>query len=275
MTKTASRALALLALFLVLYATASVVATVTQLSSAADRLYDGSGQIVFFSLLGIFGFLAAMPAALYFRLPKPLHPPATMEGPEFVEYQAGLLLALRRNPRLAGVPMDSVGDLAGALEALSKIADAEIKKSAGSIFVTTALMQNGKLDGLLMLATQARLVWRVAGIYYRRPSPRQMFYMYSNVGAAVLIATDIDDVDFAGMASPVVASIAPSLAGAVPGLQGIGSLLTNSLADGAANAFLTLRVGLIAKAYCAPMIEPQIGLIRRSASIQRWRWWVE
>ncbi|MFO1192356.1 MAG: DUF697 domain-containing protein [Rhodoferax sp.] len=255
-------------MFLVLYAAASVLATVAQLSNAADRLYDGAGQIVFWSLLGLFGSLVAITVAQYFRLPKPLVPPETSQGPEFDDYQALLLRELSRNPNLAGVTLSSVRDLPDALGVLAKLADAEIKRSAGKIFVSTALMQNGKLDGLLMLATQAQLIWRVAKIYHRRPSPRQLFYMYSNVGAAILIATDIDDVDFAGMASPVVASIAPSLAGAIPGLQAIGSLLTNSLADGAANAFLTLRVGLIAKEYCAPMAKLQPGLVRRSASIQ-------
>jgi hypothetical protein len=48
----------------------------------------------------------------------------------------------------------------------------------------------------------------------------------------------------------------------------MGSLLTNSLASGAANAFLTLRVGLMAQAYCAPLQRPEHAAVRRSATVR-------
>ena len=268
MRKTVSRILFALGVLVLLYAGTAVVSTLTQLAAVADRFYAGSGQAVFWVFFLIFSALAITPVVMYLKLPKPINPPETIEEPRFSQYRAWLLLELKGNPHLVGVQVLSIEDIPNALEILSRKADTLIKNSASAIFVSTALMQNGKLDGLLMLATQLRLVWQVAALYHRRPSPRQILYMYSNVGAAILIAGSIDDVDFAELASPIVASAAPSLAGSVPGLQGIASLLTNSLANGAANAFLTLRVGMMAKAYSAPMVHPQISTVRRGATKQ-------
>jgi histone H3/H4 len=65
----------------------------------------------------------------------------------------------------------------------------------------------------------------------------------------------------------VVTAAIPSLKGAMPGLQGISTLLVNSFANGAANAFLTLRVGLIARDYCAALTYPDKTRIRRGATV--------
>ena len=100
-----------------------------------------------------------------------------------------------------------------------------------------------------------------------RPSPRQALYVYSNVGAAVLLSTSIEDIDFSELASPIVAGVAPALAASVPGLGGISRLLVNSLANGAANAFLTLRVGMLTKQYCAALVRPEPVAVRRTASL--------
>lgn len=45
------------------------------------------------------------------------------------------------------------------------------------------------------------------------------------------------------------------------------NLLVNSIANGSANAFLTLRVGLIAKSYCAPIAKPDRAAVRKSATL--------
>jgi hypothetical protein len=142
-----------------------------------------------------------------------------------------------------------------------------VRGTASAIFASTAVMQNGRLDALVVFGSQVRMTYRIASIYYRRPSPRQMMYLYGNVGANVLVADNLQDVDFAGIVTPVVTAAIPSLKGAVPGLQGISHLLVNSFANGAANAFLTLRVGLIARDYCAALTYPDKARIRRSATL--------
>jgi hypothetical protein len=49
-------------------------------------------------------------------------------------------------------------------------------------------------------------------------------------------------------------------------MQGIEQLLVNSMASGSANAFMTLRVGLMAQPYCAPQDPPVQADVRMKAT---------
>ena len=267
MSRTVLRILALVAAFFILYAGVILVAGITQVAAAADRISLGLGQPVFWSLLAIFAVLVLAPIAMYFRLPRPLTPPATSEGPQYEEYVRKLKAQLARNPLIAGTPLESEGEVAAAIARLDQEADVVIRNTASAIFAGTAVMQNGRLDALVVFGSQVRMTYRIASIYYRRPSPRQLLYIYGNVGANVLVADNLQDVDFAGIVTPVVTAAIPSLKGAMPGLQGISTLLVNSFANGAANAFLTLRVGLIARDYCAALTYPDKARIRRGATV--------
>lgn len=267
MSKTVKIILTALALLVVFYTTASVVATISQLADAVDRAYLGAGQYVFWILLAAFAGLAMAPVVLYLSLPKPLNPPANTADPLYERYQAQLVNELGRNPLLADFPVAGPDGIPAALEVLGQKADRAALEAASGTFVSTALMQNGRLDGLLVLAAQVRMVWQISLIYHLRPTPRQVLYVYSNVGAAVLVATSVDDVDFAELAAPIVSAAVPSAAGVVPGLGGISRLLVNSLAGGAANAFLTLRVAMLTKHYCAALVRPDVVEARRSASL--------
>ena len=55
---------------------------------------------------------------------------------------------------------------------------------------------------------------------------------------------------------------------AVPGTARVVSLATESLLQGSANAFLTLRVGVIAKGYCGSVVLPSRPAVIRSATLQ-------
>lgn len=267
MTKTVLRLLALIAAFVILYAAVMLIAGITQVAAAADRISLGLGQPVFWTLLAIFAALAIAPVALYFRLPRPLTVPESSTGPEYDEYVRKLKAQLACNPLIAGAPLETDEDVAAAIACLDQQADAVVRGTASAIFASTAIMQNGRLDALVVFGSQVRMTYRIASIYYRRPSPRQMLYIYGNVGANVLVADNLADVDFSGIVTPVVTAAIPSLKGAVPGLQGISTLLVNSFANGAANAFLTLRVGLIARDYCAALTHPDKARIRKSATL--------
>lgn len=256
-------ALALLVLF---YAGTVFVGSVVQLANAADRIFIGLGQPVFWLLSAALIIVAVTPIALYFSLPKALVPPAESSGEEHEKYMLRLRESLRKNPRLKGTSIDSNDDVIAALANLSQEAEKVVKGTASTVFVATAVMQNGRLDGLITLITQTRMVWQIASIYYQRPSPRQMLYLYSNVGAAALLAQSIEDIDFSEVVTPIVVSIIPSLKGAVPGLQGISALLVNSLSSGTANALLTLRVGFVARQYCEAVSSPSRQLVRKSAT---------
>jgi len=267
MAKTLLRLLAFVAALVTLYAGVVLVAGITQVAAAADRISLGLGQPVFWTLLAVFGVLAVAPIVFYFRLPRALTLPEASSGPEYDDYLRRLKARLARNPLIAGAPLGSDEEVAAAIARLDREAQAVVRNTASAIFASTAVMQNGRLDALVVFGSQVRMTYRIASIYYRRPSPRQMLYLYGNVGANVLVADNLADVDFAGIVTPVVTAAIPSLKGAVPGLQGISHLLVNSFANGAANAFLTLRVGLIARDYCAALTHPDKARIRQSATL--------
>jgi hypothetical protein len=261
------RMLTLLACLLVVYMAISVVANISQIANSADRISMGLGQPVFWTLLGVVAMLVIAPLAVFFRLPRPLIAPKEVSGPEHEKYIHALRLQLARNPLIAGMPLESEEEMAAAIVRLDKEANAVLRNTASAIFASTAVMQNGRLDGLVVLASQMRMTWRIASIYYQRPTARQMLYIYGNVGANVLVADNMADVDLSGIVTPIVTGIFPSLKGAVPGLQGISALLVNSTANGAANAFLTLRVGLITREYCAALVRPERAEVRKSATL--------
>ncbi|MCW5601416.1 DUF697 domain-containing protein [Nitrosomonas sp.] len=256
MNKALVRILSLLGSLFMLFIMVSTLANLSQLADAADRLYSGSGTIVFWTLLLAFSALIASPFVLYLTLPAPLRPPRDSSESEHENYLQRLRAEFGRNPLLRGQSLNSNSDISAAITLLGSNAAQSIRNHASAVFVSTVLMQNGRLDSLIVLASQARMVLNIAQTYYVRPSPQQMLYLYSNVAASVLIAENIDSIEFSELVTPIVASAAPSMTGAVPGLQGVSSLLVNSLANGATNAFLTLRVGLITQHYCSALVRP-------------------
>lgn len=268
MHRTTRRILMALLLSFLAYMAVFTVAMVAQLADAADRVHAGAGQWTFWLLLGLLAVAVLVPTVMLLRLPPALRPPTGDDAAAQADYQSRLRRHLQRNPLLAGQALDSDADIAAALQQLQHLSEAEIRTSAASVLASTALLQNGRLDGLVVLASQVRLVWRVARVYGLRPSLRQMGYLYGNVGACMLLASSMDDMDFAELAAPLVQAATPAALSGVPGLGAMGSLLTNSLASGAANAFLTLRVGMVAQAYCAPLHQPLREAVRHSATLR-------
>ncbi len=259
--------LMLVSLLVLLFLVIVLIGNLTQLADAVDRLAPGWGTTVFLVLLGGFMALLIAPVVLFYRLPPALIPPTENAGPAHTAYLAQLKSRLRDNPLLSGETIETDEDLQRVLLILSEEASREVKNTASGVFVSTAVMQNGRLDGLIVLVSQLRMVWRIASIYFQRPSPRQLLYLYGNVGANVLVADSLQEIEFTEIATPIVTSIIPSLKGAVPGMQGIATLLVNSLANGAANAFLTLRIGIITRAYCMATSEPAKGAVKQGATL--------
>jgi len=260
MNKSMSRIIVILSVFVLLYISTVLVGNIVQIADAADRIHLGAGQPIFWGLITVFLFTAATPFYLYLKLPQALIPPDENSGPKFEEYLIKLRKRLSANSYLNGIPLESKEDIQSAIEILSKNTDKVIRETATAIFVSTSIMQNGRLDGLITLFTQARMVWRVACVYQQRPSPRQMLYLYSNVGANVLLAESIEEIDLSEIVAPLFAS---GLTSSIPGM----SLIVNSVANGTANAFLTLRVGSITKQYCEALSSPSRSLVRRNATL--------
>jgi hypothetical protein len=144
----------------------------------------------------------------------------------------------------------------------------KIRASARRAFLTTAISQNGALDALIVLGLQARLIWDVASTYSQRPSARELAYLYSNVLVTAYLSGEIDDADIAKGMEPAISAVLGSAAGVVPGLQVATNIFVNSVMSGTANAFLTLRIGVIARENCRALTRPHRSTLRRTALAQ-------
>ena len=105
----------------------------------------------------------------------------------------------------------------------------------------------------------------MAHVYSQRPSLRDLSYLYANVVGTAFVAGEIDDAELSEQIQPVLSSVLGSAASAVPGLQTASTIFLNSVVSGTANAFLTLRVGLIAEQYCRPLVRPTRKTLRQRA----------
>jgi len=142
--------------------------------------------------------------------------------------------------------------LANAVElklALSAIFDNTIKKElnkmivthAESIFLTTAISQNGKLDAFAVLTINLRLIKSLVLKCGFRPSYPALGRLSFTIMSSALIAESLEDMKF----SELFPSSSLNALAEMPILKTV----TGSLAQGAGNALLSLRVGIICRNY--------------------------
>jgi Domain of unknown function (DUF697) len=243
-----------------------IIAGVTSLISLAERIHPIAGAIVFWSVCLAAGFFALYCVIAYARLPAALVPPVEESGPKYDAYLEALRVRLAVNPRTRGKPLATEEEIESAVGHLSAEADSIVRSTASMVFLSTALMQNGRLDGLIVLFTQIQMVGRIARIYVQRPSPRELVRLYANVAGTAFIASGLESLELGEMVAPLAVSVVPALKGGIPGLSGISALLVRCVSNGAANAFLTLRVGEVARRYCELTSRCPPELIRKSAT---------
>ena len=243
-----------------------VVAGATSLISLADRIHPVAGTIVFWAVCLTAGFFALYCAIAYARLPAALVPPEEDSGPKHDVYLQALRVRLAANPRTRDLPVVTKEEIERAVATLSAQADLVVRRTASTVFLSTALMQNGRLDGLIVLFTQIQMIGRIARIYVQRPSPRELTRLYANVAGTAFVASGLESLDLGEMVAPLAVSVVPALKGGIPGLSGISALLVKCVSNGAANAFLTLRVGEVARRYCELTSRCPAELIRKSAT---------
>lgn len=268
MEKTYRNVLVLLSVLLVVAFVVFLVNQTVQAVGLADRVHPTLGTAVLWTLLLLYVVCALVPCVLLLRLPRPLKPPASEASPGFETHLKALSLRLRGNPLLQGQALSSRQDIEAAIRTLDGRADEIIRGMGSQVFITTAVSQNGSLDGLMVLLAQTRMLWQIARLYYQRPTVRELAILYGNVASTALIASQLDDLDLAEQVQPLVSGVLGSAAGSVPGLQAASVLLVNSVVTGTANAFLTLRVGIIAKRYCGALVLPERRVLRRLAVSQ-------
>jgi hypothetical protein len=241
---------------------------VVALAMAVDARL-GYGVLVV--LLGLYAVVLGVPVAMLLRLPRPLRPPASDEGPEFQAHLAALARRLSRNPHCRDLAIAATDRAAieGALARLHERARAEMQAAATVVFLSTAVSQSGRLDGLMVLLAQSRMVWRIAHLYAQRPALSDLVRLYANVAATALLAEQVEDVELEEIVEPVLAPVvAGSALGAIPGAAGVATFVMESILEGGFNAFLTLRVGCVASRHCAALTRPDRRGLRRSATAE-------
>ena len=243
-----------------------IIAGVTSLISLAERIHPVAGTIVFWSVCLAAGFFALYCVIAYARLPAALVPPEEESGPKYDAYLQALRIRLAVNPRTRSKPLATEEEIENAVGHLSAEADSIVRNTASTVFLSTALMQNGRLDGLIVLFTQIQMVGRIARIYVQRPSPRELVRLYANVAGTAFVSSGLESLELGEMVAPLAVSVVPALKGGIPGLSGISALLVRCVSNGAANAFLTLRVGEVARRYCELTSRCPPELIRKSAT---------
>lgn len=243
-----------------------IIAGATSLILLADRIHPVAGTVVFWGLCLVAGFFALYCVIAYAQLPPALVPPKETSGPKHEAYLQALRLRLGNNPRTRELPRTTDSEVEAAIAHLSKEADLVVRRTASTVFLSTALMQNGRLDGLIVLFTQIQMVGRIARIYVQRPSPRELVRLYANVGGTAFVASGLESLDLGEMVAPLAVSVVPALKSGIPGMSGISALLVKCVSTGAANAFLTLRVGEVARRYCELTSRSSPEIIRKSAT---------
>lgn len=261
-------AVILLATFVLVAFGVFVINQTAQVVQLAGTVHPRLGVVTLWSLLVLYGGLLLIPLGLMARLPRPLHPPMSEDDAGYPPYLDAVRARLRANRHLAGIGITDRSDIDAAIAILDQRANRIICDTASTVFVSTAVSQSGRLDGLMVLIAQSRMVWGIANTYYQRPSVRDLWTLYSNVAATAFAATSLDDIDLSEQIEPVVSAVAGSAVAAIPGLQVVSTVFTQSVTTGAANAFLTLRVGTISKRYCNTLLAQDRRVLRRSATAE-------
>ncbi|MBN1615089.1 MAG: DUF697 domain-containing protein [Deltaproteobacteria bacterium] len=263
--KTAALAVsALILFFFVLF----VVNQTSQAVELASRLSPALGTIVLWFLLGLYAAFIIAGVVFFLRLPKPITPPQSEMDPKFPQYLEALRNRLAANTCLKGYDLSGRMEIEKALEDLGRECDRIIRDSATVVFVSTAISQSGRLDTIFVLVTHFRMVWRIAKVYSQRPALRELLNLYANVAAMAFVAGELDESEISEQIEPVLSSALGALSLSFPSVQAAASIVITSILTGAANAFLTLRVGIIARRYCGDLVASDRRSLRRSATAE-------
>lgn len=261
---------AVIALFVLVLFILFVINQTYQIVALAETFGQTAGKAVLFILLALYAVILGIPLYLIIRRPRSLKPPKDEHSRAYNHFIARLSNRLKKNPHLNDMPWktDEADQVKRAVTKLDEKADQLIRQAAATVFVTTAISQSGRLDALFVLLTQTKMIWQISAIYNQRPALADMVRLYANVGITAFLATELDDLDIGPQVEPVItAAMGTSLVSYVPGFSHISSIVANSLLDGAANAFLTLRVGVIARKYCGMLVQTERKTIRRHATV--------
>ncbi|MDD3126063.1 MAG: DUF697 domain-containing protein [Candidatus Izemoplasmatales bacterium] len=144
---------------------------------------------------------------------------------------------------------ESLSDPMLLKNSLGKVFDETIKKElnkiivqhAETVFLSTAISQNGRLDLIAVLTINLRLIKELVIKCGFRPSYASLGKLSVNIMSSAIIAESLEDINF----NELFPSQSLNVLNEIPFLK----IITGSLAQGAGNALLSLRVGIICRNY--------------------------
>ena len=219
-----------------------------------EVLAPGWGWLAFVALLALeAGAVLWLGLAWFARAPRLV----LRDDPTEAERQAfarELARRLKKNPhvRAAGIRATDEDFLEKALDVLDARAGEEIRNNAKRVFLGTALSQNGRLDALIMFVSLARMIWRVSGVYNQRPTPAELWSVYSTVSSATFISFSIEALDIPQTITESMNELLPAVtpvmaASSVPLMGPMMQQCTSAVIDGAANCLLAIRAGVVTR----------------------------
>ena len=219
-----------------------------------EVLAPGWGWLAFVALLALeAGAVLWLGLAWFARAPRLV----LLDDPTEAERQAfarELARRLKKNPhvRAAGIRATDEHFLEKALDVLDARAGEEIRNNAKRVFLGTALSQNGRLDALIMFVSLARMIWRGSGIYNQRPTPAELWSVYSTVSSATFISFSIEALDIPRTITESMNELLPAVtpvmaASSVPLMGPMMQQCTSAVIDGAANCLLAIRAGVVTR----------------------------
>jgi len=246
-------------------------AQLVALAASIDPLL-GKAVLAVFVLITLIAVI--MTVLMIAGLEKPLAIPDAGDAAAYALYLGKLKKRLMRNRYLKKrgfVWNQDKPDIDSINEALAQL-DSEsqriVKGSASAVFVTTAVSQNGSLDGIFVFVTVMKLVWRIAMLYNQRPAVSDLVKLYSNVFGTVLLTRQLEDLDLVTeQLEPILSALFGGAVGnIVPGVGYVVSFVVDSVIEGSLNTLLTLRVGIITQKYCGSVSRPEARAIGKTAT---------
>ncbi len=143
----------------------------------------------------------------------------------------------------------SLGDPMALKRQLSSVFDETIKKElnkiivrhAETVFLSTAISQNGRLDLIAVVTINLRLIKELVVKCGFRPSYTSLAKLSVNVMTAAVVAESLEGLDF----NQLFPNQSLNALNEIPFLR----IFVGSIAQGVGNALLSLRVGIICRNY--------------------------
>ncbi len=220
----------------------------------ASSWQPGSGHIVFLALTAIelAGFIMLFLAWSPRRSKLILHSDPTPEQLDAFAAEMRARLRTNRLVREKGLKDSDPEFVSKALDILDQKAEEIIRQDSRKIFLGTALAQNGRLDAIIVFVALTRMIWRISKIYNQRPTPAEIWSVYTTVSSTAFIAFSIDALDIPSTVTEAMNSLVPAVGPhmattSLPVMGNFMHLFSTAILDGAANGLLAIRAGVITK----------------------------